>query len=149
MDTGQTMRAWERDDRARKGVRTSLGGMEALRGILDRVVVEPTPAPMITAGGIHIPDAHADETGRGIVVAKGPGNPARGGSAAMQGVDVGDIVLFGRRAGVPVNYADGSHVFILSVYDLVAVIDHVETPCPVCGRAETGNVAVGSVALFD
>ena len=145
--TGPTMRAWERADRARKGVFKHK--MEKLTAILDRVVIEPTPAPTVTVGGIHIPDAHADETGRGIVVEKGPGNPARGGAAAMADIEVGDIVLFGRRAGVPVNYADGSTVMIMSVFDLVCVVDHVDTPCPTCGRAETGNVAVGSVALFD
>lgn len=142
-----TMRAWEESDRARKAISVRQT-IENFEPILDRVFIKPVPAPTKTSAGIHIPDEYRNETGRGTVLAVGPGNPARGGMAAMLGVATGDVVLFGRRAGVPIKYPDGETVLVMSVFDLLCVVGFAY-PCEHCGRPPHGELQVDSVALFD
>lgn len=94
-------------------------GKVNLRPLDDRVVVEPTEAEEMTAGGIVLPDTAKEKSQRGKVVAVGPGRLLEGGSRADVLVSVGDEVIFGKYGGHDIEVGD-STVKILRESDILA-----------------------------
>lgn len=110
-----------------------------IRPLADHVVVEPITETQ-TPGGIILPDSAQKKTGRGRVLAVGPGRyfPEAGVPAESEGDDAGerawempwvevpvqpgDVVLYGAYAGHR-EEVDGKDVLILSERDLLGVLE--------------------------
>lgn len=87
----------------------------------DRVVVEPTEAEEVTAGGIVLPDSAKEKPQRGKIVAAGPGRLLESGERTPIGVSVGDEVLYGKYGGTEIEI-DNTEYKILRESDILAKI---------------------------
>ncbi len=92
-----------------------------IRPLDDRVVVEPTEAEEMTAGGIVLPDTAKEKPQRGTVVAVGPGRLLDSGKRGEPSVTVGDEVIYGKYAGSDIE-VDGTEVKILRESDVLAKV---------------------------
>lgn len=59
----------------------------------DQVIVRQLEAATRTAGGLHLPEQHRDKPQQGVILAVGPDVP--------YGLTAGDVVAFGKFAGLP------------------------------------------------
>lgn len=80
-----------------------------------RLLVLPTPPPSRTGGGILLPEAWAQPTGQGTVVAIG---------AAVRDLKPGDTVFYSWINGVPVFHEDRE----MRLLDLREVLGMIEQP---------------------
>lgn len=92
-----------------------------IRPLDDRVVVEPTEAEEMTAGGIVLPDTAKEKPQRGRVVAVGPGRLLDSGERGALSVGVGDEVIYGKYGGSDVE-VDGEDFKILRESDILAKV---------------------------
>jgi len=92
-----------------------------LRPLDDRVVVKPSDAEEITAGGIVLPDAAQEKPQRGEVVAVGAGKLLDSGNRGELSVAVGDEVIYGKYGGSDVE-VDGDELKILRESDILAKV---------------------------
>jgi len=92
-----------------------------LRPLDDRVVVQPSDAEEITAGGIVLPDAAQEKPQRGKVVAVGAGKLLDSGNRGELSVGVGDEVIYGKYGGSDVE-VDGQELKILRESDILAKV---------------------------
>jgi len=92
-----------------------------LRPLDDRVVVQPSEAEEMTAGGIVLPDAAKEKPQRGTVVAVGPGKLLDSGSRGELSVSVGDTVIYGKYGGSDIE-VDGAEMKILRESDILAKV---------------------------
>ena len=90
-----------------------------IRPLDDRVVVEPTEAEEMTAGGIVLPDAAQEKPQRGRVVAVGPGKLLDSGNRGELSIAVGDEVIYGKYGGSDIE-VDGDELKILRESDILA-----------------------------
>jgi chaperonin GroES len=90
-----------------------------LRPLDDRVVVQPSEAEEITAGGIVLPDSAQEKPQRGKVVAVGAGKLLDSGNRGELSVAIGDEVIYGRYGGSDVE-VDGQELKILRESDILA-----------------------------
>ena len=65
----------------------------------DRVLVEPAPAEVKTAGGLIIPDTAQEKPQKGTVIAVGPGKKKE----EPMTVKPGDNVLYGKYSGTEIT----------------------------------------------
>ena len=93
----------------------------AIQPLHDRIVVEAAPKEEKTASGIILPDTAQEKPQRGSVIAVGPGKRLDSGSLAPVGVNVGDVVLYGKYGGTEVK-VDGKDYIILRAEDVLAVV---------------------------
>ena len=87
-----------------------------IQPLADRVLIEPAPAEVKTAGGIYIPDTAKEKPQKGTVVAVGPGtkdNPIT--------LKVGDSVLYGKYAGNELKL-NGNDYLIMRESDVLAIV---------------------------
>ncbi len=92
-----------------------------LRPLDDRVVVEPSEAEEITAGGIVLPDAAQEKPQRGKVVAVGEGKLLDSGNRGELSVAIGDTVIYGKYGGSEVE-VDGQEYKILRESNILAKV---------------------------
>lgn len=92
-----------------------------LRPLDDRVVVEPSEAEEVTAGGIVLPDAAQEKPQRGKIVAVGAGKLLDSGNRGELSVDIGDEVIYGKYGGSDVE-VNGSEYKILRESDILAKV---------------------------
>ncbi len=92
-----------------------------IRPLDDRVVVEPTDAEEVTAGGIVLPDSAREKPQRGKVLAVGPGKLMDNGSRGELSVKVGDEVIYGKYGGTEIEI-DGDEIKILRESDILAKV---------------------------
>ncbi len=92
-----------------------------LRPLDDRVVVQPSDAEEITAGGIVLPDAAQEKPQRGKVVAVGAGKLLDSGNRGELSVGVGDEVIYGKYGGSDIE-VDGQELKILRESDILAKV---------------------------
>ncbi len=92
-----------------------------LRPLDDRVVVEPSDAEEVTAGGIVLPDAAQEKPQRGKVVAVGAGKLLDSGNRGELSVGIGDEVIYGKYGGSDVE-VDGQELKILRESDILAKV---------------------------
>jgi chaperonin GroES len=92
-----------------------------IRPLEDRVVVEPTAAEEVTAGGIVLPDNAKEKPQRGKVLAVGPGKLLDNGERGALSVAVGDEVIFGKYGGTEIEI-DGEEIKILRESDILAKV---------------------------
>ena len=86
----------------------------------DRVVVQPTEAEEVTAGGIVLPDSAREKPQRGKVVARGPGKLLDTGKRGEMDVKEGDEVVYGKYSGTEVEVSGETYV-ILRESDILGV----------------------------
>jgi chaperonin GroES len=92
-----------------------------LRPLDDRVVVAPSEAEEITAGGIVLPDAAQEKPQRGKVVAVGEGKLLDSGNRGELSVAIGDTVIYGKYGGSEVE-VNGEEYKILRESDILAKV---------------------------
>ncbi len=92
-----------------------------LRPLDDRVVVQPSEAEEVTAGGIVLPDAAQEKPQRGKVVAVGAGKLLDSGNRGELSVSVGDEVIYGKYGGSDIE-VDGQELKILRESDILAKV---------------------------
>lgn len=93
----------------------------SLRPLDDRVVVQPSEAEEVTAGGIVLPDAAQEKPQRGKVVAVGAGKLLDSGNRGELSVAIGDVVIYGKYGGSDVE-VDGTEYKILRESDILAKV---------------------------
>jgi len=92
-----------------------------LRPLDDRVVVQPSEAEEVTAGGIVLPDAAQEKPQRGKIVAVGAGKLLDSGNRGELSVGVGDEVIYGKYGGSDIE-VDGLELKILRESDILAKV---------------------------
>jgi len=92
-----------------------------LRPLDDRVVVRPSDAEEVTAGGIVLPDAAQEKPQRGKIVAVGAGRLLDSGNRGELSVGVGDEVIYGKYGGSDIE-VDGEELKILRESDILAKV---------------------------
>lgn len=92
-----------------------------LQPLADHCVVLPEHEEDISKGGIIIPDTAKAKPMQGEILATGPGRYEPNVGTLPMMVKVGDVVLFGRYAGVEV-VLDEQRVLILREEDLLGVL---------------------------
>ncbi len=92
-----------------------------LRPLDDRVVVSPSDAEEVTAGGIVLPDAAQEKPQRGKVVAVGAGKLLDSGIRGELSVAIGDEVIYGKYGGSDVE-VNGEELKILRESDILAKV---------------------------
>jgi chaperonin GroES len=92
-----------------------------LRPLDDRVVVQPSEAEEVTAGGIVLPDAAQEKPQRGKVVAVGEGKLLDSGNRGELSVTIGDTVIYGKYGGSEVE-VNGTEYKILRESDILAKV---------------------------
>ena len=93
-----------------------------IKPILDRVVVEPTEAEGMTAGGLIIPGAAEEKNNQGTIVAVGPGTRKEDGSFSGMSIKTGDTVIFNDYGKTEVN-VEGTDYLILSETNILGVLE--------------------------
>ncbi len=92
------------------------------RPLDDRLLVEPSEAEEMTAGGIVLPDTAREKPQRGRVLAVGPGKLLDSGQRGQMEVQVGDEVFYGKYAGTEIEMSGDKYV-VLRESDLLAVVN--------------------------
>ena len=92
-----------------------------LRPLDDRVVVKPSDAEEVTAGGIVLPDAAQEKPQRGKIVAVGAGKLLDSGNRGELSVAVGDEVIYGKYGGSDIE-VEGQELKILRESDILAKV---------------------------
>lgn len=89
---------------------------EKITPLHDRVVIEPEEVKKVTTGGIIIPDTVKDKPIQGKVIACG-----KGVNGEKLTVKKGDIVLYGKHAGLPITIDDKPYL-IMRENDILAIV---------------------------
>lgn len=89
--------------------------------LADFVIVQPIEAEAISAGGIIRPDSAKEVPMQGTVLAVGPGAVLPGVGTKLPAVKPGDVVLFGRYAGVEAT-VDEQVLRIMREDDLLGIL---------------------------
>ena len=92
-----------------------------IRPLDDRVVVAPSEAEEVTAGGIVLPESAKEKPQRGTILAVGPGKLLDSGERGDLSVAVGDEVIYGKYGGTDIEI-DGEEVKILRESDILAKV---------------------------
>ncbi len=92
-----------------------------IRPLDDRVVVRPTEAEEVTAGGIVLPDSAKEKPQRGTVIAVGAGRLLENGTRGELSVVIGDEVIYGKFGGADIE-VDGEEVKILREGEILAKV---------------------------
>lgn len=79
----------------------------------NRIFVLPDAPKSQTAGGIHLVETTQDKATRGTVVATGPGKYLENGTFVPVGVNVSDVVIYGKYSGTEVEI-DGRTLVVLT-----------------------------------
>jgi chaperonin GroES len=92
-----------------------------LKPILDKIYVKPTKSEEKTAGGIYIPEMSQGLPMKGTVLGVGSGSIDKSGNLIPLNVAEGDVVLFARGAGQPVEIDDEEHL-ILTQNEIIGIL---------------------------
>jgi chaperonin GroES len=93
----------------------------SLKPLGNRVIVEPSEAEEVTAGGIVLPDTAKEKPQKGTVLAIGPGERDDDGKYIPMDVKTGDVVLYAKYSGTEIK-VDGKKLLILRESDLLAIV---------------------------
>lgn len=88
--------------------------------MFDKVVVEPSEAEDISAGGIVLPDSAKKKPQEGKVIAVGAGRVLDDGSRGPMAVKAGDTIIYAKYGGTEVT-VDGKDYVILDEDSIYAV----------------------------
>ena len=95
--------------------------MSGLRPMGDRVLVRRTEAAKVSKGGVFIPEKAQDKPQEGTVLSVGNGLPNKNGTRVAPDVQVDDLILFSKMAGVEVKIGDETLV-VLKETDILGVL---------------------------
>jgi chaperonin GroES len=110
----------------REGLQIKLvlkGNDVAFNAIEDKVILKIDQVEEVTESGLYIPDTATAMPETGTVVAVGPGRVAANGKLIPTGINVGDKVLFQRRAAQRVEIEGEDYLIFLSEHILAIVED--------------------------
>jgi chaperonin GroES len=93
-----------------------------LRPLADRVIIERIKAEKTSKGGIILPEQSVEKPSVGKVQATGPGKLDKNGVFHEMGVKKGDVVMFGKHAGIEVT-VDGQERLIMREEDIIGVYE--------------------------
>ena len=93
----------------------------SLKPLGNRVIVEPSEAEEVTAGGIVLPDTAKEKPQKGTILAAGPGERDDDGDHIPMDVKVGDVVLYAKYSGTEIK-VDGKKLLILRESDILAIV---------------------------
>jgi len=82
----------------------------SLYPLFDRVLVKRRETEEVSQGGLYIPPAHQEKPQEGIVVRIGVGRILDNGTQLGSSVSPGDVIVFGKFAGVEVSEPDADLV---------------------------------------
>ena len=85
----------------------------------DRVVVKAIEREEVTKGGIVLPDTVKEKPQEGKIIAVGPGKMTDDGKRIAMDVEVGDIVIYAKYAGMEFKL-DDEELMILRESDILA-----------------------------
>ena len=92
-----------------------------ITALQDKVALVPLEATNKSLGGIVIPDSATKEgSGKGVVVAVGPGRQNTNGELIAMNIQAGQVVYYSKYAGTEVNI-EGTKVLIVKADDLLAI----------------------------
>ena len=94
----------------------------SLKPLGNRVIVEPSEAEEVTAGGIVLPDTAKEKPQKGTILAAGPGERDDDGDYIALDVKTGDVVLYAKYSGTEIK-VDGKKLLILRESDLLAIVE--------------------------
>ncbi len=94
----------------------------SLKPLGNRVIVEPSEAEEVTAGGIVLPDTAKEKPQKGTILAAGPGERDDDGDYIALDVKPGDVVLYAKYSGTEIK-VDGKKLLILRESDLLAIVE--------------------------
>lgn len=94
----------------------------SLKPLGNRVIVEPSEAEEVTAGGIVLPDTAKEKPQKGTILAAGPGERDDNGKYVPLDVKAGDVVLYAKYSGTEIK-VDGKKLLILRESDLLAIVE--------------------------
>lgn len=92
-----------------------------VRPLQDRVLVKRLEEETKTAGGIIIPDNHAEKPSQGEIISVGPGKRTPNGDYIKLDVKEGDRILFGKYSGSEVK-VNGQEYLIMREDDILGVL---------------------------
>jgi chaperonin GroES len=92
-----------------------------LKPLGNRVIVEPSEAEEVSAGGIVLPDTAKEKPQKGTILAAGPGERDDDGDYIAMDVKVGDVVLYAKYSGTEIK-VEGKKLLILRESDLLAIV---------------------------
>ncbi|MDD0852438.1 co-chaperone GroES [Halobacteriovorax sp. GB3] len=92
-----------------------------VKPLQDRVLVKRLEEETKTAGGIIIPDNHAEKPSQGEVVAVGQGYRLKDGTFAQLTVKTGDKILFGKYSGTEIK-VEGQEYLIMKEDEIFGVL---------------------------
>lgn len=95
-----------------------------LRPFNDRLVIEPLEQDEQLPSGIFLPESAKEKPQQGRVLAVGLGLRDETGKRISPEAQVGDIVLFGKYAGLEVKL-DGKKYVIMKESDVLGVLENV------------------------
>lgn len=89
--------------------------------IYDRLLVRPADFEQFSAGGIALPDNHAQKLKKGEVLAVGDGWPLVDGGLRKMRISKGDTILFESRVGVEVEH-EGEKLRLVREPEVLAIL---------------------------
>lgn len=101
---------------------TFIGGIQVLKPLGDRVILQAQEEEETTVGGIVLASNAQEKPQTAKVIAVGEGRVLDNGEKVAPIVKEGDTVLFDKYAGTEVKYADATYL-VVHEKDLVAVVD--------------------------
>lgn len=87
----------------------------------NRIIVRQPSAEEKTKGGILIPDNAQKKPDEGVVIAIGPGLVADNAEKVPMILEIGDYVIYGKQAGIPIKI-DGEEVRVMRENDVLLVL---------------------------
>lgn len=96
-----------------------------LKPLHDRVIVKPFSPEEATESGLIIPETARVQSQQGRVVAVGPGLRNKMGRLIPVKVKEGDVILYGKYAGVTISY-DGEDWLIMREGDIYGIAGEVK-----------------------
>ncbi|KRL56508.1 chaperone GroES [Furfurilactobacillus rossiae DSM 15814] len=99
-----------------------IGGINVLKPLGDRVILQAAEEEEQTVGGIVLASNAQEKPTTGKVISVGEGRVLDNGTKVAPSVKEGDTVMFDKYAGTAVSY-EGNDYLVLHEKDIVAVVD--------------------------
>lgn len=96
---------------------------DVLRLLSNRVAVKEAKVAEMTPGGIVLPEDAKEKPTKGVVMAAGPGfTDSSTGHVTPMSVAVGDVVIYGKYSGKPIE-VNGESLRVLDESEILAVVE--------------------------
>jgi chaperonin GroES len=93
-----------------------------LRPLNDNLIIEPIMKESTTASGIILPDAAVDKPEHATVIATGDGSRTLDGTRIPLDIEVGEVILFNKHAGIEIKAGEGT-LLLINARDVLAVCE--------------------------